>query len=171
MKNLPTTRRRASRSSIVSPLVVLLALLALFGVYLYRSGTLGQLRARAGSSADRASIESGAIQVFFTTPTLIYPDQPARRTTSPLLHAVLADLDSAHASVDLATFDFDIVEVTDALIHASQRGAIVRVIVDSENLDTPEVAEQTGRLQRAGIAVHFDRREPFMHKKLLLVVV
>jgi phosphatidylserine/phosphatidylglycerophosphate/cardiolipin synthase-like enzyme len=32
-----------------------------------------------------------------------------------------------------------------------------------------EVSEQTGRLQRAGIAVHFDRREPFMHHKFIVV--
>jgi len=73
------------------------------------------------------------------------------------------------ASVDLAVFDFDIPALTDALLRAAARGVVVRLVVDSENLDTPEVSEQTGRLQRAGIAVHFDRREPFMHHKFIVM--
>ena len=45
----------------------------------------------------------------------------------------------------------------------------MRLVLDSENLETPEVSEQTGRLQRAGIAVQFDRREPFMHDKFIVI--
>src|SRR5262249_30687566 len=71
--------------------------------------------------------------------------------------------------VDVATFDFDIDALTSALLRAKQRGVAVRLIVDSENLITPEVAEQTGRLQRAGIGVQFDRREPFMNDKNVVV--
>jgi phosphatidylserine/phosphatidylglycerophosphate/cardiolipin synthase-like enzyme len=153
----------------ISLLTVLLALLLLFATYLYYSGTLGQWLARAAPGGASPPLEGGAIQVFFTTPALAYPDQPAHRPPSPLLGAVLADLSAARASVDLATFDFDVPEVADALIRAKGRGVAVRAIVDSENLDTPEVAEQAGRLQAAGIAVHFDRREPFMHDKFIVV--
>jgi phosphatidylserine/phosphatidylglycerophosphate/cardiolipin synthase-like enzyme len=155
-----TRSRTRPRRGGVSPSIVVLALLMLVALYLYQSGRLQQLMARA------APARAGAIKSFFTTPALVYPDQPRQRPSSPLLRAVLADLDAARDSVDLASFDFDIVEVTDALLRARGRGVSVRVIVDSENLDTPEVAEQTGRLERAGVAVRFDRREPFMHEKL-----
>src|SRR3954454_21698960 len=151
--------------------LVLLALLVPLTIYLYQSGRLQQLAAHAAAQIGLAQPKPrpGAIQAFFTTPALVYPDAPQQRPTSPLLAAVLADLDAARDSVDLASFDFDIPAMTDALLHAAARGVVVRLVVDSENLDTPEVSEQTGRLQRAGIAVHFDRREPFMHNKFVVV--
>ena len=145
--------------------IVLLALLLPLTIFLYQSGRLQQIVAHAAAQIGLAQPKPqlGAIRVFFTTPALAYPDAPQQRPVSPLLMAVLADLDAARVSVDLASFDFDIPAVSDALLRANRRGVVVRLVVDSENLDTPEVSEQTGRLQRAGIEVHFDRREPFMH--------
>ncbi len=153
----------------------MLALLMLLFVYLYQSGTIQRwLGLPDGSETSPVATPlsptggaaTGDLQIFFTTPALIYPDVPRQRTPPPLLKAVLADVATARKSVDLATFDFDLVEVADALIEAKQRGVAVRTIVDSENLQTPEVAQQTGRLERAGIPVRFDNREPFMHKNL-----
>jgi phosphatidylserine/phosphatidylglycerophosphate/cardiolipin synthase-like enzyme len=143
----------------------------LFCVYLYQSGTIQRwLDIRTESAAPQpADAATGDLQVFFTTTTLVYPDVPRQRTPPPLLKAVLADIAAARKSVDLATFDFDIVEVTDVLLGAKQRGVAVRVIVDSENLETPEVSRQTGRLERAGIPVRFDNHEPFMHNKFIVV--
>ena len=162
---MPVSRpRHATRlpASLIS--IVLLA--ALFACYLYQVGWLQ----RAWAGAPRSSVDaSGRVQVFFTTPALVYPDRPWQRPSSPLLQAVLADIGTARVSIDVASFDFDIDELTSALLRARRRGVVVRLIVDSENLLTPEVAEQTGRLQRAGIAVRFDRREPFMHDKILVV--
>ena len=161
----PTSRRGAPIG------VVLLALLLPLTIFLYQSGQLQQLAAHAAAQAGLAQPkpQPAAMRVFFTTPALVYPDAPHQRPVSPLLVAVLADLDAARTSVDLAAFDFDIPAVTDALLRADKRGVLVRLVVDSENLTTPEVSEQTGRLQRAGIEVHFDRREPFMHNKFVVV--
>ncbi len=113
--------------------------------------------------------QPGDLQIFFTTPTLVYPDKAAQRPESPLLQAAVEDIDAARSSVDLAVFDLDVPEIGDALIRAKKRGVAVRVIVDDENLETPEVAELTGELKRAGIKVIFDEREPFMHNKFLVV--
>ncbi|HEY3228025.1 MAG TPA: phospholipase D-like domain-containing protein [Roseiflexaceae bacterium] len=166
MARRQSTRRRAAPGTIV------IALLVLIFVYLYTSGALGRWRdsiAQGRTSLATRTASADDIQVFFTTPALVYPDVPGQRTTSPLLRAVLADIATARKSIDLATFDFDIPQITEALIRAKQRGIEVRVIVDSENLDTPEVSQQTGQLQTAGIPVHFDRREPFMHNKFMVV--
>jgi phosphatidylserine/phosphatidylglycerophosphate/cardiolipin synthase-like enzyme len=151
--------------------IVLLALMLPLTIFLYQSGQLQELAAHAAGRIGLAppKPQLGALRVFFTTPALVYPDASQQRPMSPLLVAVLADLDAARVSVDLASFDLDIPAITDALLRANRRGVVVRVVVDSENLDTPEVSEQTGRLQRAGIAVHFDRREPFMHNKFVVV--
>jgi phosphatidylserine/phosphatidylglycerophosphate/cardiolipin synthase-like enzyme len=172
-------QRRKSRRGGATPGTILIALLLLFAVYFYQNGTLqrwwGSL---VGSAPSRqpglptpapAGSDAGETQVFFTTPSLVYPDVRNHRPASPLLQAVIADIDSARKSVDLATFDLDIPEVTDALLRAKQRGLAVRAIVDSENLETPEVSEQTGRLESASIPVVFDNREPFMHDKFLVV--
>jgi phosphatidylserine/phosphatidylglycerophosphate/cardiolipin synthase-like enzyme len=166
--------------------MILLLLLVLLGVYLYQDGTLQRwLDQIAGRKVDLPTIpappsggqappaqpptaSSGDIQIFFTTPSLVYPDNRNQRSASPLLQAVIADIDAARKSVDLAVFDFDIPELADALIRAKGRGLAVRMIVDSENLASPEVSQQTGRLQSAGIPVHFDDREPFMHNKFLV---
>jgi len=147
-------------------LVAIALLAALLAFYLYQIGWFQRVFAGERGPAVDAS---GTVQVFFTTPTLIYPDQQWQRPASPLLQAVLTDIDHARASVDVATFDFDIDALTSALLRAKQRGVAVRLIVDSENLLTPEVAEQTGRLQRVGIEVQFDRREPFMHNKFVVL--
>lgn len=171
----PGLHRSEARAG--SSAVVVALLLLLVAAYLYQSGRLWRLGAEAaarvglGQALAPARSPAGAepIRAFFTTTGLIYPDTPAARGRSPLLQALIADVDAARASVDLASFDFDIPELADALLQARSRGAIVRAIVDSENLDTPEVSEQTGRLQRAGITVRFDRREPFMHDKFAIV--
>jgi len=162
-----TRMPRARRTTRVPISIVAIALLAvLLAFYLYQVGWFQRVFAGERGPAVDAS---GTVQVFFTTPSLVYPDQVWQRPASPLLQAVLADIDRARASVDVATFDFDIDALTSALLRAKQRGVAVRLIVDSENLLTPEVAEQTGRLQRVGIEVQFDRREPFMHDKFVIV--
>jgi phosphatidylserine/phosphatidylglycerophosphate/cardiolipin synthase-like enzyme len=176
MESLPKgalmARRQSTRRRAPAPGTIVIALLVLIFVYLYTSGALGRWRdsiAQGRTSLTTRTPSADDMQVFFTTPALVYPDVPGQRTTSPLLRAVLADIATARKSIDLATFDFDIPEITEALIRAKQRGIEVRVIVDSENLDTPEVSQQTGQLQTAGIPVHFDRREPFMHNKFIVV--
>jgi phosphatidylserine/phosphatidylglycerophosphate/cardiolipin synthase-like enzyme len=141
-------------------------LIGLLALYLYQVGWIQRALAGPPSPAVDAG---GLIKVYFTTPTLIYPDKLWQRPAVPLLQAVLADLDAAREQIDVASFDFDVDELTSALLRARRRGVTVRLIVDSENLLTPEVSEQTGRLQQAGIAVVFDRREPFMHDKIVIV--
>src|SRR5258708_3246150 len=138
--------QRASRRGATLRLIIVALLLPLT-IFLYQSGRLQQLAAHAMAQAGLAPPEPrpAAIRAFFTTPALVYPDAPQQRPMSPLLAAVLADLDAARASVDLASFDFDVPAMTDALLRADARGVVVRLVVDSENLDTPEVSEQTGR--------------------------
>jgi phosphatidylserine/phosphatidylglycerophosphate/cardiolipin synthase-like enzyme len=173
-------RRRTYRRRPASSGKILLALLLLLAIYLYQTGTLqrwwdsltgGGTPSTPPALSTPAPVGGGAgdVRVFFTTPSLTYPDVPSRRSASPLLQAVIADIDVARTSVNLAVFDLDVPEITDALIRAKQRGLTVRVIVDSENLGTPEVSEQVGRLERASIPVRFDDREPFMHDKFLVV--
>ena len=168
-----STPRRSTRKAkaTFSPIAIifLVGLLAL--LYLYETGRLDRWLGSAAPAAQAPApaAANGDIRVFFTTPNLVYPDKRTQRGNSPLLAAVLADLDSANSSIEIASFDFDIPQITDALISAKQRGVAVRLIVDSENLTTPEVAQETGRLTAVAIPVHFDNREPFMHNKFIVI--
>lgn len=150
---------------------MLTLLLAAAGLYAYQAGGLSQLaRNMARFDLPRAEAPSNqAIQAFFTTPTLVYPDKPWQRPEVPLLDRLLSDIDAAQASIDLASFDIDLNPLADALLRAHRRDVVVRVVIDSENLITPEVAEQAGRFERSGVLVRWDRREPFMHHKFAVI--
>lgn len=165
------SQRRRTRRRRATPPAILIALLLIVSVYLYRSGELRRMieQAAPDASVGTTAVGSGDMRVFFTTPALVYPDKANQRPPSPLLQAVLADLDAAQATIDLAVFDLDVNEIAEALIRARARGVVARVVIDSENLATPEVSELTGRLERVGIAVRFDDREPFMHNKFIVV--
>ena len=153
------------------PLRVVVLLAALLIFYLHQAGTI---RTLTFAAAERAGLAAAApanprLQVFFTTPTLIYPDHPWQRPAVPLLQQLIADIDRARSSVDIAVFDFDLPELADALLRAQRRGVAARLVADSENLLTPEVALALGRLERAGATVRVDRREPFMHDKIAVI--
>lgn len=161
-----TTRPGARR-----PLLVVALLVALLLGYLYQAG---MLRPLAFAAAERAGLATAApanprLQAFFTTPTLVYPDKTWQRPAVPLLQQLIADIDRARSRVDIAVFDFDLPELADALLRAQRRGVAVRLVADSENLLTPEVALALGRLERAGATVRVDRREPFMHDKIAVI--
>jgi phosphatidylserine/phosphatidylglycerophosphate/cardiolipin synthase-like enzyme len=158
---MPTTR-----SSLPLP-IVLLALALLLGAYATAEflHTLPAAPQRTGSSL----LDRGAVRAYFTTPSLIYPDDERRRPGVPLLNDVVADLHAARRSIDLAVFDLDLPELGDALLRAEGRGVRVRLVLDSHNLEAPEMAALAGRLQNAGVGVRFDRREPFMHDKFIVV--
>jgi phosphatidylserine/phosphatidylglycerophosphate/cardiolipin synthase-like enzyme len=142
---------------------VLVALALLFGLYAVQAG------AQAWWASEPQPAPRAAVQVFFTTPALVSPDVPQRRRASPLVQSFVTDIQAARRTIDLAVFDLDLDDVTEALIQAQRRGVTVRVVLDSVNLVTPEVAERAGKLQRAGAYVGFDRREPFMHHKFMIV--
>ncbi|MFM2032090.1 MAG: hypothetical protein RLZZ297_855 [Chloroflexota bacterium] len=108
---------------------------------------------------------SERIQIFLTTPDLVYPDVASERPTVPVLTAFLADIAAARERIDIAVFDIDLAPLGDALVAAQRRGVAVRLVYDDENLSDARVAKLIGKLQDAGVTVRSDQREPFMHEK------
>lgn len=171
-----TSRRSSHRSHAISPRSVLIIIVLFILVHVYQIGTFNRFLAPLGLASTQVSSTSvqqtssgNAITVFFNTPNLVYPDVRGQRGYSPLAEAVIADFNAATSSIDVAAFDFDLSSLTDALIKAHQRGVKVRLIVDSENLQDANVAAETGRLQQEGISVTFQRTQPFMHNKFLVI--
>lgn len=157
-----TRRRRAL------PLwLVLLALLGLCATYALVHTPSHPAPAELSQPHHSAIVRQ--VQVFFTTPTLRYPDAPNRRATPPMLRELVGDVSRARTSIDVAVFDLDLPSLVEALIAARKRGVNVRAVIDSENLGDPAVAMLTGRMQDRRIPVVFDHRAPFMHNKFVVI--
>jgi len=112
---------------------------------------------------------TGSIQAFFTTPWLVYPDEPERRTPPPHETALIADIDAAQQQVDVAVFEYNLRGIADALIRAVERGVAVRLALDRENLEKPEMAEWAGRLEAAGIPIAWEDSTAFLHSKFVII--
>ena len=105
---------------------------------------------------------SAAIQVFFTRPQ--DPDDPSRRTDG-VDQYVIAAIENAATSIDIAAYDINLQSVTDALLAAKLRGVQVRVVTDTDNLDRSPIAQ----LRSFGIPVTGDERSALMHDKFIIV--
>lgn len=129
----------------------------------------GAAEPAAEPATDAPPAANDAVRVYFTTPSLIYPDRRDSRPIVPLLEDVIADIDAATARVDVAVFDLDLPTLAEALRRAAERGVAVGVVLDSEHLESPEVAEVVGILEQGQVTVVTDDREAFMHSKFLVV--
>lgn len=150
--------RFSHRQPIAQILGSLLAFALLAGLYVLF------LQPGHGSSRDQApeSLPSdGEIRVYFSNPT--HSDAQTLRggVDSDLVQAIQA----AEYSVDMAAYSLDLWSVRDALIEAHERGISVRLVFESDNLNSPEV----GALQAAGIPLVSDRRAPLMHHKFVVL--
>lgn len=103
-----------------------------------------------------------AIQVFFTRPQ--DPYDPGRHTDG-VNQYVIAAIENAAISVDIAAYDINLQSVTDALLAAKLRGVLVRVVTDSDNLGRSPIAQ----LRSVGITVTSDERTALMHDKFIVV--
>src|SRR3972149_1724840 len=81
--------------------------------------------------------------------------------------ALVQAIDRARLSVDVAVYDLDLSIISTALLHAYRRGVTVRVVTESDNLDS--VATKIPALREAGIPVIGDRREGLMHNKFAVI--
>jgi phosphatidylserine/phosphatidylglycerophosphate/cardiolipin synthase-like enzyme len=82
-----------------------------------------------------------------------------------IIKALIADINAAEKSIDVAMYNFTLKEVSEALIKASQRGVAVRIVVDSDALQKLDLT----RLKQAGIYAMGDRRESLMHNKYVII--
>jgi phosphatidylserine/phosphatidylglycerophosphate/cardiolipin synthase-like enzyme len=104
-------------------------------------------------------------EVYFTDPrTVNNPDQWQNSIEGRLIEKI----NNAQTSIHIASFEFDLTPVAEALIAAHLRGVDVRWVTDDEN--GLEADEEPGRgqfamLKKAGIEVISDSRSALMHNK------
>ena len=94
------------------------------------------------------------------------PDGPSSQNLRGGPDRPLADaIQNARLSVDVAVLQLNLWSVRDALISAHRQGVRVRVVVESDYIDTSEIQQ----LIEAGIPVLGDRREGLMHNKFVVI--
>jgi phosphatidylserine/phosphatidylglycerophosphate/cardiolipin synthase-like enzyme len=99
--------------------------------------------------------------IYFTDPTnpSAYKDEGGPDT--PLVQAINA----ARVSVDVAAYSLSLFSVQNALIDAHTRGVVVRMVMESDNMQ--DRAPQA--LKKAGIPIIGDQREGLMHNKFMVI--
>jgi phosphatidylserine/phosphatidylglycerophosphate/cardiolipin synthase-like enzyme len=103
--------------------------------------------------------------VYFTDPLTI--NDPANISGS-IEEKLIERINAAQTSIHIASFEFDLVPVAEALIAAHNRGVDVRWVTDNEHgleADTEPGGGQFAMLQNAGIEVRADTRSALMHNK------
>jgi phosphatidylserine/phosphatidylglycerophosphate/cardiolipin synthase-like enzyme len=103
----------------------------------------------------------GSFEVYFTDP--FNPAASEKRNGPDSMLA--AAIDSARQSVDVAAYSMSLWSIRDALINANKRGLTVRVVMESDNMDSsvPEA------IMDAGIPIVGDRRVGLMHDKFVVL--
>ena len=81
---------------------------------------------------------------------------------------IIAKIDATRSSIHIASFEFDLTPVADALIRAHKRGVDVRWVTDDEHgleADEEPGHGQFAMLEDAGIEIVDDQRGALMHNK------
>lgn len=100
-------------------------------------------------------------QLYFTDPA----NPASRQFTGGLDGPLVAAIDAARVSVHVAVYSLSLHDVRQALIRAYRRGVDVRIVMESDNLDSagPQA------LKDAGIPLLGDRQQGLMHNKFMVV--
>lgn len=166
-----STARASRRPRPPSAWTVIGLLFLLFAGYLLQQGCvpldLDEVEA-PGTDEQPAALFDG-IEVFFTTPSLVYPDDPDNRTPPPHEVALIEDIDAAETSIDVAVFEYNLTSIAEALVRAADRGVAVRLALDRENLEKPEMAEWAGIVEDAGIPISWQEKDGFLHSKFVII--
>ena len=104
-------------------------------------------------------------EVYFTDP--INVKDPANWQGS-IEGKLIEKINAAQTSIHIASFEFDLTPVAEALVAAKKRGVDVRWVTDDESglgVDEDPGHGQFAMLQKAGIEVRSDDRSDLMHNK------
>src|SRR6266508_3699388 len=100
-------------------------------------------------------------ELYFTNPVSPISSQGTGGVDGPLVEAI----DAARLSIDVAAYSISLNSVRNALIRAHDRGATVRVVMESTNMDRSDPQ----RMIEAGIPIIGDNRDGLMHDKFIVI--
>jgi len=105
-------------------------------------------------------------QLHFTAPK--YPDKEADHRGG-LDEKLTAFINLAQSSVDVAIYQLDLPNVTQAMLDAQKRGAKVRVVTGIDILNDPKENPPFKQMETAGIPVVGGNPNAIMHNKFVVV--
>ncbi|MCZ2127102.1 MAG: phospholipase D-like domain-containing protein [Anaerolineales bacterium] len=106
-------------------------------------------------------VKNSWIEIYFTDPS-----NPLSSTKSGGIDAPLvAAIDSAKLSVDMAVYSLSLNSIRYALIRAHKRGVKVRLVMESDNMQRSDPQ----KIKEAGIPIIGDRRDGLMHDKFTVI--
>lgn len=141
--------------------ILLITLMAILG--LLASCSL-QFPGSSGNSPDDSPVTPTVpplVSVYFTNPGANVSGEYRGGIDEYLVQSI----DSARLSVEVAAYSFNLWSLRDALLRAHQRGVVVRMVIESDNMDNAEVQD----LREAGIVVLGDQHESLMHNKFIVI--
>lgn len=166
-------RRGISKSSATTTIIFLVVFLIGF-CYTFISKNLDKIPGVATASAGTpaaspvptsVNVSGDWWEVYFTDPPHV--NDPANWQNS-IEGRLIEKINAAQTSIHIASFEFNLTPVAEALIAAKQRGVDVRWVTDDESgLEADEEPDrgQFAMLQDAGIEVRSDDRSALMHNK------
>jgi phosphatidylserine/phosphatidylglycerophosphate/cardiolipin synthase-like enzyme len=104
---------------------------------------------------------AGWYSLYFTQPT----DKKGSSLRGGPDQSLADAIRTARLSVDMAVLQLNLWSIRDALLEAQRDGVKVRLVVESEYRDSPEIQD----LIAAGIPVLGDRRQGLMHNKFTVI--
>lgn len=124
-------------------------------------------------------VSGGWWEVYFVSPLRMKNSEeltfnakiPAKNYAGSITEQLVKHIDEAKKTIHIASFEFDLTDVANALIRAKQRGVEVRWITDDESgitADSKPGRGQFKKLKAAGIPLKDDGRSPLMHDKFWL---
>jgi len=170
------SRRRRNTRSNASITIIALIVVFVLGIFysltgkdpggIFDSGNATPVVVSTTNTSSGTSVSSGGWwEVYFTDPININsPDQ----WQSSIEGRLIEKINAAQSSIHIASFEFDLTPVAEALIAAKQRGVDVRWVTDDEHgleADEEPGHGQFAMLQQNGIEVRSDSRSALMHNK------
>ena len=166
-------RRASSQRGIIVLLVTIL--LVIYGVFSALTGTSVNINIGPTNTPTfiptitpfqpNTTPGSSWWQVYFTNPLTI--NDPNNYSAS-IEQKLIDHINAARTSIHIASFEFDLTPVAEALIAAHNRGVDVRWVTDDDHgliADTEPGHGQFAVLRNAGIEVRSDDRTDLMHNK------
>ena len=116
-------------------------------------------------AAGGAVVHGSWYDLAFTEPG---PATGGARSTSPVEDSLVALMDRAQQTLDVAVYEIDLVAVADAMARAEQRGVRVRMLTDTSTLNnkgSPATRHALDAIRGAGIPIIDNQRRAIMHHK------
>ncbi|MBV6399742.1 MAG: Cardiolipin synthase [Anaerolineales bacterium] len=106
-------------------------------------------------------VKGSWFELYFTDPVDPFSSQATGGVDGPLLAAI----DAARLSVDVAAYSLTLNSVRNALLNAHDRGVTIRMVMESTNMDSSDVE----KLLEAGIPIIGDKQDGLMHDKFMVI--